>query len=209
MDNTYIKTHDYTARIILLGDCCVGKTSLTYKLDDKKKYNFVYYPTIGVDYSSKTIELKDDITIKCQLWDTAGQEKFVSIIRSYFHNVAGIIVVFDLSKRSTFKNLNMWFNEIRNNENNYPVSILLLGNKLDRQYREISTEEARSFAEANGAMYLEMSVKTGKNVEKVLKLLCNDILKHKDENKGLKKIEGIKIKISKRTNDDFSCCCCC
>ena len=177
MDNTYIKTHDYAARIILLGDCCVGKTSFAHKLDNKRNYNFVYEPTIGVDYSSKMIQLKDDITIKCQIWDTAGQEKFISIIKSYFNNITGIIVVFDLSKRTTFKNLNMWFNEIEKNKNNYPVSIMLLGNKLDRQYREISTDEAKEFAESHNAMYMEMSVKTGKNIEKVLKVLCNDMLK--------------------------------
>ena len=208
MDTSYIKTHDYTARIIMLGDCCVGKTSLTHKLDDKKNYKFVYEPTIGVDYSSKTIDLKDDITIKCQIWDTAGQEKFVSIIRSYFHNVSGIIVVFDLSKRSTFKNLKMWFSEINKNKSNHYVSIMILGNKLDRQYREISTNEARDFAEENGAIYMEMSVKTGKNVDKVLKVLCNDMLKHKDENKGLKKIEGIKINLKDDYNMERSCCCC-
>ena len=208
MDHTYIKTHDYTARIILLGDCCVGKTSFTHKLNDKKDYNIVYEPTIGVDYSSKTIDLKDNTTIKCQIWDTAGQEKFISIIKAYFKNISGIIVMLDLSKRSTFKNLNIWFDEIKKNMETYPISILLLGNKLDKQYREISTNEAEEFARKNNAMYMEMSVKTGKNIDNVLNVLCEDMYKHKETNKGFKKIEGIKIKIKKEKEPDISCCCC-
>tara|TARA_B100000513_G_scaffold173618_1_gene89831 strand:+ start:1771 stop:2400 length:630 start_codon:yes stop_codon:yes gene_type:complete len=208
MDNTYIKTHDYTARIIMLGDCCVGKTSFTYKINNKNNLNFVYDPTIGVDYSSKMIHLKDDTTVKCQIWDTAGQIKFISIIRTYFKNISGIIVLFDLSKRKTFENLKIWFREIKENKNNYPISVMIIGNKLDIKNRQISIDEARRFAEENNAMYMEMSVKTGKNVDKVLKLLCEDIYKHKETNRGFKKIEGIKITQKKKVNDKLDCCCC-
>lgn len=208
MDNTFIKTHDYTARIVMLGDCCVGKTSFTYKINDKYKFNNVYDPTVGVDYTSKMIHLKDDTTVKCQIWDTAGQRKFMSIIRSYFKNITGIVVLFDLSKRQTFENLKLWFLEIKENQNNYPISVMLLGNKLDIKNRKISIDEARNFAEENNAMYMEMSVKTGKNVDNVLKIMCEDIYKHKETNRGFKKIEGIKITGRKKEKDNLECCCC-
>ena len=206
--NAYIKTYDYSIRIVMLGDCCVGKTSFTKKLDKRKDFCVVYEPTIGVDYSSQIIEMPDDITVKCQIWDTAGQEKFVSIIRSYFNGVAGIIVMFDLSRRSTFNHLDFWFDEIKRNKENYPISVMLIGNKLDNKYREISTEEAKHYAKSKQALYGEISVKTGENIHKVLKTLSEHIMNIKEENKGVKKIEGIKIRLKEKKNRNTDCCCC-
>lgn len=208
MTNTYIKTHDYTARIIMLGDCCVGKTSFTKAINDPKHFNHVYDATIGVDYSSKLINLKDSTTIKCQIWDTAGQEKFISIIKCYFNNISGSIVMFDLSRRSTFNNLKLWFNEINKNTGKYPISIILVGNKTDNQYREISKKEAQEFAKQFNALYIEISVKKKKNIHKVLNMLCEDIYKNKDFNKGFKEIEGIKITKSEKDLTFIGCCCC-
>ena len=209
MSNTYIKTHDYTARIIMLGDCCVGKTSFTYIMRDIHNFNHIYNPTIGVDYSSKTINLKDSTTLKCQIWDTAGQEKFVSIIKCYFKKVAGAIVMFDLSRRTTFNNLKFWFDEINKNTGDYPISIILVGNKSDNQYREISKKEAQEFAKKMNCLYVEISVKKNKNINKVLPMLCEDIYKNKNSNKGLNEIRGIKITNRSGDLEYTDCCCCC
>merc|ERR1711920_668115 len=108
-----------------------------------------------------TIENKQ---IKLQIWDTAGQESFRSITRSYYRGASGALMVYDISRRDTFNHLTRWLEEARANASSNLV-LMLIGNKSDLERREVSYEEGAQFSRDNGLIFRETSAKTSQNVE--------------------------------------------
>jgi len=107
----------------------------------------------------------DNKQIKLQIWDTAGQESFRSITRSYYRGAAGALLVYDITRRDTFKHLSVWLEEARQHSQSNMV-IMLIGNKNDLEHRRaVSFEEGKAFADANGLIFMETSAKTAFNVE--------------------------------------------
>ena len=107
-----------------------------------------------------------DKQVKLQIWDTAGQESFRSITRSYYRGAAGALLVYDITRRDTFQHLTRWLEEARQHSQSNMV-IMLIGNKNDLEHRRaVSTEEGKTFAEQHGLIFLETSAKTAYNVEK-------------------------------------------
>ena len=99
----------------------------------------------------------DQKQIKLQIWDTAGQESFRSITRSYYRGAAGALLVYDITRRDTFNHLTRWLEEARQNSNPNMV-IMLIGNKSDLDHRRaVSYKEGEQFAEQNGLIFLEVS----------------------------------------------------
>lgn len=149
--------YNYLFRILIVGDATVGKTSICNRISNN---TFTTYSpaTIGVDFNVFNLKLLDDSIIKCQLWDTAGSERFRSITHSYYNNTAVVILVFDLSDAKSFKRLPSWIQEIKNNVRNEKYSILLMGNKSDLP-SDISRGEIMDFVEDNKLSYLETSAK--------------------------------------------------
>lgn len=143
--------------------------------------------TIGVEFGTRIIECAGQ-KIKLQIWDTAGQERFRAVTRSYYRGAAGALMVYDITRRSTYNHLQSWLNDARNLTNPNTV-IFLIGNKCDLEaQRDVTTEEvrlcrrsspctpyavpptslfrqAKQFADENGLIFLEASAKTGENVE--------------------------------------------
>ena len=150
--------YDLLVPLVLIGSCSVGKTSFAQKISRGDFYE-PYNATIGIEYASKTLHLDSDI-VKCQIWDTAGQEKFTSLIRTYYKNVAGCILMYDVTNRRSFNKLYFWLNEIKQHGPEYPIEILLIGNKVDQENREVSEVEAELFARQNNLLYKETSVCT-------------------------------------------------
>mmetsp|Transcript_15311 Transcript_15311/g.23316 ORF Transcript_15311/g.23316 Transcript_15311/m.23316 type:complete len:160 (+) Transcript_15311:536-1015(+) len=106
-----------------------------------------------------------DKQVKLQIWDTAGQESFRSITRSYYRGAAGALLVYDITRRDTFKHLSRWLEEARQHAQSNMV-IMLIGNKNDLEHRRaVTTEEGQAFADTNGLIFLETSAKTAHNVE--------------------------------------------
>ena len=108
----------------------------------------------------------DERQIKLQIWDTAGQESFRSITRSYYRGAAGALLVYDITRRETFNHLTRWLEEARQNSNSNMV-VMLIGNKSDLGHRRaVSTDEGEEFARKNGLVFMETSAKTSSNVER-------------------------------------------
>ena len=147
-----------------MGDSSVGKSCLLLQFTDKR-FKTSHDLTIGVEFGSRTVSLGEK-NIKLQIWDTAGQESFRSITRSYYRGSIGALLVYDVTKRTSFDNLVRWLEEMK--ENGYSkMQIILVGNKVDlEQEREVSFEEGSHFAQKNGLMFFETSAKTALNVEK-------------------------------------------
>ena len=151
-------------KIILTGDVAVGKTSIINTLLGQK-FNDEYEPSIGVDFFSKTMKFKGKI-IKLQIWDSAGQEKFKSLIPNYIRGASLIFLVYDITNKKSFENLPNWVKFINNIENG---NIVIVGNKTDlNNKREISTEEASKFCEENNFEFFEVSAKNGNGLYDML-----------------------------------------
>ncbi|KAL7460937.1 hypothetical protein ACHAXS_001372, partial [Conticribra weissflogii] len=141
----------------------VGKSCLLLQFTDKR-FQPVHDLTIGVEFGARMVSIADK-QVKLQIWDTAGQESFRSITRSYYRGAAGALLVYDITRRDTFKHLSRWLEEARQHSQSNMV-IMLIGNKNDLEHRRaVSTEEGRAFAEKNGLIFMETSAKTAYNVE--------------------------------------------
>ncbi|CAI0459400.1 unnamed protein product [Linum tenue] len=136
----------------------------------------------------------DNKQIKLQIWDTAGQESFRSITRSYYRGAAGALLVYDITRRETFNHLASWLEDARQHANSN-MTIMLIGNKCDLAHRRaVSAEEGEQFARENGLVFMEASAKTAQNVEeafintagKIYKKIEDGVLDISNESYGIK-----------------------
>ncbi|CDW89914.1 rab family gtpase [Stylonychia lemnae] len=167
------QTYSYVFKFIVVGDSSnsfalqtnlgVGKSCLLLQFTDKR-FKATHDLTIGVEFGSRTITVNNQ-NIKLQIWDTAGQESFRSITRSYYRGSIGALLVYDITKRQSFENLVRWLEEMK--ENAYSkMTIIVVGNKADLENeREVSFEEGQQFAKKNNVMFFETSAKTAMNVD--------------------------------------------
>lgn len=156
-------SYAYLFKYIIIGDTGVGKSCLLLQFTDKR-FQPVHDLTIGVEFGARMINM-DQRSIKLQIWDTAGQESFRSITRSYYRGAAGALLVYDITRRDTFEHLGRWLEEARQNASQSMV-IMLIGNKSDLEHRrQVKTVEGEQFAREHGLIFLETSAKTSSNVE--------------------------------------------
>ena len=166
-------------RIIIVGDTGVGKSCLLLRLSENK-FNEQHNVTIGVEFGTKLMRI-DNSPVKLQIWDTAGQESFRSITKTFYKRADGVLLVFDATARHTFDNCNYWLEEIREHASKDTV-IYLIANQIDLvnsgETREVSTEEAREFAKKyNLGGFQETSARSGANVHEAFDEFCNVLYK--------------------------------
>ncbi|CAK1551480.1 unnamed protein product [Leptosia nina] len=143
----------YLFKYIIIGDTGVGKSCLLLQFTDKR-FQPVHDLTIGVEFGARMITI-DGKQIKLQIWDTAGQEAFRSITRSYYRGAAGALLVYDITRRDTFNHLTTWLEDARQHSNSNMV-IMLIGNKSDLESRrEVKKEEGEAFAREHGLVFME------------------------------------------------------
>ena len=213
--NDYISegNYNYLLKFIIIGDAAVGKSNLLVRYTSGQ-FKEEYQLTIGVEFGSNNVIIGDN-TYRIQIWDTAGQENFRSITRSYYKNTACAIIVYEISNKKSFENISSWIEECKNTA---PKSILmvLVGNKCDLDNREVTEEEGREFAEKNGMLFFETSAKTGKNVEELFKESVKVIDQKIKENYydlendscGIKKgNEEINVVLETNLENDKKTCC--
>jgi Ras-related protein Rab-2A len=153
----------YLFKFIIIGDEAVGKTCLLLQFTDKR-YRTSHQVTVGVEFGSRTVEIGSRL-IKLQCWDTAGQDRFRSIVRSYYRGAAGALLVYDITRRDSFEHVTQWLQEARSSADPELV-ITLVGNKNDRaSERQVTYEEGHAFAVHNGLHFLETSAVTGHMVD--------------------------------------------
>ena len=169
-------------KILIVGDSGVGKSNLMLRYVSDQ-FIMEMNPTIGVEFGIKYVNI-NDIVIKAQIWDTAGQERFRAIIKSYYRSTNCIILVYDITKRETFDNLDKWLIEIKSvNEDNIPI--MLIGNMCDLSHlRQIPTNIGKKFADDNNMLFLETSVLHNINVnlafETIITAVYNRMLPKKN-----------------------------
>lgn len=163
MSTTKAKTvYDYILKFIIVGDSSVGKSNILLRFTDNR-FQSSHDLTIGVEFATKIIS-KQNTVYKLQIWDTAGQEAFRSITRSYYRGTIGCLMVYDVTNKTSFESLNFWIDDLKKYCDPNTV-ITLVGNKTDLETnREVSVVEGQEFAEKHGISFFETSAKTGNKV---------------------------------------------
>jgi len=152
-------------KVVLIGPAAVGKTSLLMRYTDDS-FASKYKMTIGVDFMTKTIEYKKDEIVKITIWDIGGQDRYKFLRASFFDKSNGALIVFDLSRGHTLKELQVWLSDLRTFAGE-SIPFIIIGNKSDLlpDIGEVMARaEAKAFAEKEKGYYMETSAKTGNNV---------------------------------------------
>ena len=204
-------TEKYILKLLTIGDQFVGKSSIINRYIDDK-FNENIKPTLAIDYKTKMIQ-KGENLIKISIYDTAGEEKYRHLIKNYYNGSNGILLVFDITDKNSFDNLNFWLDELEKNCNLNSLYIFLVGNKTDlKKERKVSYDEAKNFADMKKIPYIEISAKTGDNIDKLFNdfikgTIINIIEQKKKDNSFLK--ESFKISFldkDEKTIRDKKCC---
>ena len=155
----------YLLKYIVIGDSAVGKSNLLLRYAHDR-FNDEYQATIGVEFGAKNVEINDQI-YRIQIWDTAGQENFKSLTRAYYKNSVCAIIVYDITNKQSFNNINTWIDDCKN-QSPKTIFFVLVGNKSDLENkRQVNYNEGLKFAQENNILFFESSAKTGKNVEDI------------------------------------------
>jgi Rab family protein len=211
--------YEHLYKIIIIGDTSVGKTALLSKYL-KGIFQTSPLPTVATEFATKIIQIKEGGYIKAQIWDTAGQEKYKSITYHHYKKSVGGLIVYDITKRSTFENVKNWYNDLITLGEKGCI-IALVGNKLDlvernERKREVEKYEAQAYAEDNHMLFFETSAYNGNNLNDIFEELLQTIyterrkipeLKERDkllENQNIVNLVEKKDKIS-NSNDECEC----
>jgi len=160
-------------RVVLLGESGVGKSSVAYRVVHG---NFIENSsaTIGAAYLSKTVYLQDD-TVRLDIWDTAGQDKYAALAPMYYRTASAAVVVYDVTDKRSLGRAMEWLNELRLKGPPNIVTVLC-GNKIDMaDRREIKAEDASEIAAEKGLLFMEASAKTGVGVEEIFTTLAKKL----------------------------------
>ena len=203
--------YDHMFRYIIVGDMAVGKSCLLLQFTDHK-FRHQHELTIGVEFGGKTIEVKNK-NIKIQIWDTAGQEAFQAITRTYYKGAIGALLVYDITKHDTFDHINKWINEVKSNGSK-DIVCMLIGNKKDLEdQRQVRYEEGKEIADKNDMLFLETSAKTSENVQECFYLSAEKILEQISKTGIDPTLPSKNVKISidedkeeEETKEKKSCC---
>ena len=177
----YENVNEDIINIMTLGISSVGKTSFIFRFTENTFQN-LFISTIGIDFKVKIIEI-ENIKYKLIFYDTAGQEKFKSVAPNLIKKAHGIIIMYDITNKSSFNSIPDIIKNIKEEKgNDFPM--ILIGNKIDlEQDREIKKEQGKDLASKNGIEFFEISNKEGINVQEAGFAIVNKILeKRKDNN---------------------------
>ncbi|MFQ6630409.1 hypothetical protein Gotur_007688 [Gossypium turneri] len=179
--------YDYLFKIVLIGDSGVGKSNLLSRFT-RNEFCLESKSTIGVEFATRTLQVNlpflvassliffvEGRTVKAQIWDTAGQERYRAITSAYYRGALGALLVYDVTKPTTFENVSRWLKELRDHADSNIV-IMLIGNKTDLKHlRAVSTEDGQSYAEKEGLSFIETSALEAINVEKAFQTILSEI----------------------------------
>lgn len=150
-------------------------------------------PTVGVDFYARMIELRPGYRVKLQLWDTAGQEKFRSITKSYYRNSVGVLAIYDTTNRESFEHVENWVKEAALNLGGPSPSkcvFQLVGTKSDMDsQRQVNYEEGEYFAKYHKMKFIETSSRTGDNVNEAFHMIAQEIQNRVDDGE-LRPVDG-------------------
>ncbi|XP_025836915.1 ras-related protein Rab-21 [Agrilus planipennis] len=172
------KTHNF--KVVLLGEGCVGKTSLVLRYVEDK-FNSNHISTVQASFLSKKVNIEGN-RINLAIWDTAGQEQFHALGPLYYRSSNGAVLVYDITDEKSFQRIKIWVKELRKMLG-VDICLVIVGNKTDLESdRHVSLEEAESYAEKVGALHFQTSAKLNEGVEAMFYALTQKMLEKTLEN---------------------------
>lgn len=166
-------------KILLVGPAGCDRQQLIYRFI-RSRFSFDYKLTVGVDILTKEVEYEIGNSATLSIWDIGGQERFSFIRTTFYKGASGVLLVFDLSRASTWESIQQWYSEVIQFAGNIPF--ILIGNKrelIEQVGEVIDREECQKFAEAHGSIYIETSSQRGENVDEAFLALTRLIVNHK------------------------------
>ncbi|XP_028411279.1 ras-related protein ORAB-1-like [Dendronephthya gigantea] len=199
--------YDYLFKLLLIGDSGVGKSCILLRFADDT-FSESYISTIGVDFKIRTLTINNKL-VKCQIWDSAGQERFRTLTTAYYRSAHGIILVYDVNDRETFFHIENWLQEVSRYAAS-DVNKVLVGNKCDiLNKREVEYETARVYAEKLGISFTEASAKDRTNIDKIFNIMARELVEMLGENRAELPVEEDKVELSSGTevsSNNGRCC---
>ncbi|KAF9669506.1 hypothetical protein SADUNF_Sadunf14G0114600 [Salix dunnii] len=192
-----------------------GKSNLLSRYA-RNEFNLHSKATIGVEFQTQSMEI-DGKEVKAQIWDTAGQERFRAVTSAYYRGAVGALIVYDISRRTTFDSVGRWLDELKTHSDT-TVARMLVGNKCDLEnIRDVSVEEGKSLAEAEGLFFMETSALDSTNVKKAFEIVIREIYNNvsrkvlnSDTYKAELSLDRVTLvnngNDSKQAQSYFSCC---
>ncbi|XP_009568419.2 ras-related protein Rab-17 isoform X2 [Cuculus canorus] len=169
----------YIYKVVLLGSTSVGKSSLAYryvKNDFKESL-----PTVGCSFFTQTLNL-EAATIKLEIWDTAGQEKYHSVCHLYYRGAHAALLVYDIANKETLNRAKLWLRDLEKEFLPDEIVIALVGNKTDlADEREVATEEGEEFARTKGLLFMETSAKSNHQVNNIFMAIAQELLQREQQ----------------------------
>ena len=197
-------------KTVIIGEAGVGKTSIVQQFVNKC-FQEKYVETIGVEFFTKTFKINDKI-IKTEIWDTAGSERFASITKNYYRGADGALIVYDITNKTTFDNVENWFNELKN-ACKEEAFIILIGNKNDLEnQRQVSNNMLINLGKNLGIAVMETSAKDDYNINESFYLLIKEIYRKFVKNNGSSNEkndigEGMVLKVENTKKKEKGGCC--
>ncbi|KAF5187738.1 Ras-related protein raba5c [Thalictrum thalictroides] len=207
---------EYLFKVVIIGDSAVGKSNLLSRYA-RNEFNLNSKATIGVEFQTQSMAI-DGKEVKAQIWDTAGQERFRAVTSAYYRGAVGALIVYDITRRTTFDSVARWLDEL-NTHSDTTIARMLIGNKLDlANIRDVSVEEGKALAEAEGMFFMETSALDSTNVKTAFELVIREIYNNvsrkvlnSDSYKAELSLNRVSLvnngdEGSKQTQGKFSCC---
>ena len=200
-------------KVVIIGDASVGKTSIILRYVNNS-FSDNIKPTIGCDHYEKEVEFGEGLKLKLSIWDTAGQERFRGLSTSYYKKAKCVLLVFDITKKSSFDKMEYWNDEIANFAD-ADTLVVVVGNKSDlKDKRTVPEEEIKRYVDKNKFFYLETSAleNSDQHIQKVFEHIAKTLFEKaglsardlKSENVG-EKGEVTKLDGKKKDGDGCSC----
>ena len=179
------KTKPIEAKIVLLGDVSVGKTSIASRYC-KNSFNEHHINTIGGAYQQQKVVLQNGVVVKLHIWDTSGQERFRAMTNLYYRDAQVAILTYDIACTTSFTSIEFWINELKYKVENENMILCLVGNKCDvsAEERKIPKIQGENFAKENNMLFFETSAKTGEGVTDLFVTIANKVFELLKTNKG-------------------------
>ena len=199
--------YDLLFKLILIGDSSVGKSNILLKYL-KGEFDKNSKATVGVEFGTKNIMINNK-KIKIQIWDTAGQERYRSITSAYYKGAKGALIVYDITRKNTFDNIDKWISDLKlNGDKN--ICILIVGNKSDlNEQREVDKELGKKKAEMFKTAFMETSALNGENISKAFEEVIEQIYqlnKNAFEENAKKDIDR-GVNLTENKDDNKKKCC--
>uniref|UniRef100_A0A8C5GPG0 small monomeric GTPase n=1 Tax=Gouania willdenowi TaxID=441366 RepID=A0A8C5GPG0_GOUWI len=190
--------YDISFKVMLVGDSGVGKTCVLVRFKDGAFLAGSFISTVGIDFRNKVLNI-DGVKVKLQIWDTAGQERFRSVTHAYYRDANALLMLYDVTNKSSFDNIQAWLTEIHEYAQQ-DVVLMLLGNKARQS---AANDHICLTVQEFGVPFMETSARSGLNVELAFTAVAKE-LKHRSM-----KEPGEKFMLQEYVNKEMKGAGCC